>query len=140
MLSIQDVLDYCDLDRGEIEAIAEHEHVPIAIAAEMSENLLCSPEGLSSALDDRRKHAACAGSWTSRTRSGSGANLSAPAADASVAHALIPSSTEELPALIRLEAPIRYGRGFFFPQIGQKFRLTAEDAQAATFSTCACFS
>lgn len=46
MLSIQDVLDYCDLDRGEIEAIAEHEHVPMAIAAEMSECLLCSPEGV----------------------------------------------------------------------------------------------
>lgn len=46
MLSLQDVLDYCDLDRGEIEAIAEHEHVPMAIAAEMSEVLLCSPEGV----------------------------------------------------------------------------------------------
>ena len=46
MLSIQDVLDYCDLDRGEIEAIAEHEHIPITLAAEMSESLLCSPEGV----------------------------------------------------------------------------------------------
>lgn len=46
MLSMQDVLDYCDLDRGEIEAIAEHEHVPLAVAAEMSEVLLCSPEGV----------------------------------------------------------------------------------------------
>ncbi len=46
MLSIQDVLDYCDLDRGEIEAIAEHEHIPIAVAAEMSEFLLCTPDGV----------------------------------------------------------------------------------------------
>lgn len=46
MLSIQDVLDYCDLDRGEIEAIAEHEHIPMTIAAEMSEALLCTPEGV----------------------------------------------------------------------------------------------
>lgn len=46
MLSMQDVLDYCDLDRGEIEAIAEHEHIPLTIAAEMSEVLLCSPEGV----------------------------------------------------------------------------------------------
>lgn len=46
MLSIQDVLDYCDLDRGEIEAIAEHEHIPMTLAAEMSEVLLCSPEGV----------------------------------------------------------------------------------------------
>ena len=46
MLSIQDVLDYCDLDRGEIEAIAEHEHIPLTIAAEMSESLLGTPEGV----------------------------------------------------------------------------------------------
>ena len=46
MLSIQDVLDYCDLDRGEIEAIAEHEHIPVTVAAEMSESLLCTPEGV----------------------------------------------------------------------------------------------
>ncbi len=46
MLSIQDVIDYCDLERGEIEAIAEHEHIPLAVAAELSEVLLCSPEGV----------------------------------------------------------------------------------------------
>ena len=46
MLSIQDVIDYCDLDRGEIEAIAEHEHIPVTVAAEMSEVLLGSPEGV----------------------------------------------------------------------------------------------
>ena len=46
MLSIQDVLDYCDLDRGEIEAIAEHEHIPMTLAAELSENLLSTPEGV----------------------------------------------------------------------------------------------
>ena len=46
MLSIQDVLDYCDLDRGEIEAIAEHEHIPVTVAAELSEVLLCSHEGV----------------------------------------------------------------------------------------------
>lgn len=46
MLSIQDVIDYCDLDRGEIEAIAEHEHIPITVAAEMGDALLCSPDGV----------------------------------------------------------------------------------------------
>lgn len=46
MLSMQDVLDYCDLDPGEIEAIAEHEHIPMTLAAEMSEVLLCTPEGV----------------------------------------------------------------------------------------------
>lgn len=46
MLSIQDVIDYCDLERGEIEAIAEHEHIPMCIAAELSEALLASPDGV----------------------------------------------------------------------------------------------
>lgn len=46
MLSLQDVLDYCDLDKGEIEAVAEHEHIPMTVAAEMGESLLCSPEGV----------------------------------------------------------------------------------------------
>ena len=46
MLSMQDVLDYCDLGRGEIEAIAEHEHVPMTIAAEISEMLLATPGGV----------------------------------------------------------------------------------------------
>lgn len=46
MLSIQDVLDYCDLERGEIAAIAEHEHIPLTLAAELSESLLGSPEGV----------------------------------------------------------------------------------------------
>jgi hypothetical protein len=46
MLSMQDVLDYCDLERGEIEAIAEHEHIPMTIAAEMSETLLATPDGV----------------------------------------------------------------------------------------------
>lgn len=46
MLAMQDLLDYCDLDEGEIKAIAEHEHVPLVIAAELSECLLSSPEGV----------------------------------------------------------------------------------------------
>jgi hypothetical protein len=46
MLSMQDLIDYCDLDRDEIEAIAEHEHVPMVVAAELSELLLGSPEGV----------------------------------------------------------------------------------------------
>ena len=46
MLPIQDVIDYCDLERGEIEAIAEHEHVPVVVAAELSEQLLSTPQGV----------------------------------------------------------------------------------------------
>lgn len=64
MLSIQDVIDYCDLDRGEIEAIAEHEHIPVTIAAEMSETLLCTPDGvcrLHSMIIENMQHALDAG-------------------------------------------------------------------------------
>lgn len=60
MLSMQDVLDYCDLNRGEIEAVAEHEHVPLTIAAELGESLLCSPEGvyrLHSMIIENMEHA-----------------------------------------------------------------------------------
>jgi hypothetical protein len=46
MLSMRDVIDYCDLDQKEIEAVAEHEHVPVAIAAELSELLVQTPEGV----------------------------------------------------------------------------------------------
>lgn len=46
MLALQDLLDYCDLDEGEIKAIAEHEHIPLAVAVEMGECLLGSPEGV----------------------------------------------------------------------------------------------
>jgi len=60
MLSFQDVIDYCDLERGEIEAIAEHEHIPVTVAAELSEQLLCSPEGvcrLHSMIIENMQHA-----------------------------------------------------------------------------------
>lgn len=60
MLSIQDVLDYCDLDRGEISAVAEHEHIPLTVAAELGETLLASPEGvfrLHGMIVDNMQHA-----------------------------------------------------------------------------------
>lgn len=46
MLAMQDVLDYCDLDEGEIKAVAEHERVPLIVAAELCECLVSSPEGV----------------------------------------------------------------------------------------------
>lgn len=60
MLSMKDLLDYCDLECGEIEAIAEHEHIPLTLAAEMSENLLHTPEGvlrLHSMIIENMEHA-----------------------------------------------------------------------------------
>lgn len=46
MLSLLDVIDYCDLNRCEIDVIAEHEHIPVALAAEMSAVLVCTEEGV----------------------------------------------------------------------------------------------
>lgn len=46
MLSMDDLLDYCELDRDEIAAVAEHEHLPMAVAAELSETLLTTPQGI----------------------------------------------------------------------------------------------
>lgn len=46
MLSMQDCLGFCELTEEEIEAIAEHEHVPEIVAAELGEDLLRSPEGI----------------------------------------------------------------------------------------------
>jgi hypothetical protein len=66
MLSIQDVIDYCDLERGEIEAIAEHEHIPVVVAAEMSEQLLGSPQGvyqLHSMIIENMQHAMASGEY-----------------------------------------------------------------------------
>ena len=60
MLSMKDLLDYCDLADGEIEAIAEHEHIPMTLAAELSEALLTTPEGvlkLHSMIIDNMEHA-----------------------------------------------------------------------------------
>jgi len=46
MLSLKDCLDFCDLDCSGIEAIAEHEHIPVIVAAELSNELLKTPEGI----------------------------------------------------------------------------------------------
>lgn len=46
MLSMRDLLDYCDLNQEEIEAIAEHEHIPLTVAAGISEALVDNPAGV----------------------------------------------------------------------------------------------
>lgn len=46
MLSLKDCLDFCDLDCEEIEAIAEQQHLPVIVAAELSHELLKTPEGV----------------------------------------------------------------------------------------------
>lgn len=56
MLSLDDCLDFSDLESDEIEAIAAHEHIPLICAAEMGCELLKTPDGVrklhSMVLDD----------------------------------------------------------------------------------------
>lgn len=46
MLCLEDCLDFCELDEDEVAAIAEHEHVPVIVAAEIGCELLKSEEGV----------------------------------------------------------------------------------------------
>jgi len=46
MLSLDDILGLCDCSEEEVEAIAMHEHVPDAIASEMADYLVHSPDGI----------------------------------------------------------------------------------------------
>ncbi|MCB1754812.1 MAG: hypothetical protein KDJ38_04775 [Gammaproteobacteria bacterium] len=46
MLSLVDCLGLCDLTEEEILSIAEHEHIPDVIAAEMGDYLVHSPDGV----------------------------------------------------------------------------------------------
>lgn len=46
MLSLEDCLDFSDLDAHEVEAIAAHEHVPLIVAAEIGCHLLKTPDGV----------------------------------------------------------------------------------------------
>ena len=45
MLTLDDCLGLCDLGREEIEAIAEHEHLPGVIAAELGNYLVHTANG-----------------------------------------------------------------------------------------------
>lgn len=46
MLSLRDLLDYCDLENEQIEAIAENQKLPPMFAAQEGDRLLSSPEGI----------------------------------------------------------------------------------------------
>ncbi len=46
MLSLQECIDFSDLSEDEIEAIAEHEHVPEIVAAEIGSSLLQTTSGV----------------------------------------------------------------------------------------------
>ncbi|MDX1654766.1 MAG: hypothetical protein R3310_06100 [Candidatus Competibacteraceae bacterium] len=46
MLTLQECLEFCELTEDEILAIAEHEHVPEIVAAELGDCLLRSEDGV----------------------------------------------------------------------------------------------
>jgi hypothetical protein len=46
MLTLKDCIALCDLSEEEVDAIAEHEHIPTIIAAEMANYLCHSPAGV----------------------------------------------------------------------------------------------
>ena len=46
MLTLKECLEYCNLTPEEVEAIAEHEHLPEIVAAEMAEYLVQSQDGV----------------------------------------------------------------------------------------------
>jgi hypothetical protein len=45
MLTLQDCLALCELTDDEVDAIAEHEHVPEIVAAELGNYLVDTPDG-----------------------------------------------------------------------------------------------
>jgi hypothetical protein len=46
MLTVEDCIGLCDLTEDEVEAIAEHEHIPMIVAAELGNYLCHSEEGI----------------------------------------------------------------------------------------------
>lgn len=46
MITLQEILDFAELRRAELEAISELEHIPEVVAAEMAFELIRTPRGL----------------------------------------------------------------------------------------------
>lgn len=46
MLSLDDIIGMCECSEEEIQAIAIHEHVPDAVASELADYLIHSPDGV----------------------------------------------------------------------------------------------
>jgi hypothetical protein len=46
VLTLDDCMAFCGLSEDEIDAIAEHEHVPEIVAAEIGAELLKTPKGI----------------------------------------------------------------------------------------------
>jgi hypothetical protein len=46
MLTLDECIGWSDLDKDELDAIAEHEHVPLIVATELAANLLKTNRGV----------------------------------------------------------------------------------------------
>lgn len=46
MLSLDECIDFCELDGDEVAGIAAHEHVPLIVAAELGYQMLQTNEGV----------------------------------------------------------------------------------------------
>lgn len=63
-LSLQECLDMIDLTEDEIAAVAEHEHVPLIVGAELASYLIDEPDGvpkLKAIIVDDIEHAEACG-------------------------------------------------------------------------------
>ena len=63
MLTIEDVIALCELTEEEVDAIAEHEHIPEIVAAELGNYLCHTPGGVPALrrmivddIEDARRH------------------------------------------------------------------------------------
>lgn len=59
MITLEDCIAFCELEPDEIAAVAEHEHVPEIVAAEIAQDLLDHPGGVTAIrqliVDDIRR-------------------------------------------------------------------------------------
>lgn len=46
MLTLEECFEFCDLTQEEVHEIAEHEHLPEIVAAELGHTLLKTPRGI----------------------------------------------------------------------------------------------
>lgn len=46
MLTLQEIIDFAEIERAQLDAISELEHVPEVVAAEMAQELVRSPRGV----------------------------------------------------------------------------------------------
>ena len=64
MLSLDECMDFCGLDSDAVEGIADHEHLPLIVAAELGYQMLQTTEGvaaLQAMLLDNIEIARCRG-------------------------------------------------------------------------------